>query len=39
MLQNVAKEVTLLVQEISNHLQDQKKGQRLRDGARVAIIG
>ncbi len=38
-MENVVVEVIKLVKEISNHLEDQKRGQRLRDGVRVAIVG
>lgn len=32
-------EIECLVEEMTNHLKDHKKGERLRNGVRVAIMG
>ncbi|CAH1796464.1 unnamed protein product [Owenia fusiformis] len=39
LLEDVEKEVTLLTQDIQQHLADGRHGDRLRDGVRVAIVG
>jgi tRNA modification GTPase len=38
-MENVIKQVESLTEEIQKHLHDHKRGQRLRDGIRVALIG
>jgi len=38
-MKDVENEVTVLIEEIKHHLGDKKKGQRLREGVRIAILG
>ena len=38
-LQQVANKIDGLIKEIDNHLDDNNRGERLRDGLRLAIIG
>ena len=38
-LQQVADKISALVGEINNHLNDNNRGERLRDGLKLAIIG
>ncbi len=39
MLLKVRPDISALVQQISNHLDDNRRGERLRNGFRVAILG
>lgn len=38
-LETVEIEITRLLKEMTNHLKDQRRGERLRNGVRVAILG
>jgi tRNA modification GTPase len=38
-LQQVADKIKVLINEINNHLNDNNRGERLRDGLKLAIIG
>lgn len=38
-LQQVAKKIDILVEEIKDHLNDNNRGERLRDGLKLTIIG
>jgi tRNA modification GTPase len=38
-LQQVADKIKALIDEINNHLNDNNRGERLRDGLKLAIIG
>ena len=38
-IQSVKLDVTRLIYEMENHLSDNRRGERLRDGLRLVILG